>query len=223
MDQDKPKKFKFIPKIPKRKTHDDYYFNPVKARKKNEGDDVSNSSSLNDSVLTLKDDPVPKWLKWKDRIVAFDYLVMHNQIKWLKNNIFVDDKNFFFYVKKHNNVKSLLMVREAVRLWMSEYMEQINRYERLYDKDIDKTLRNPIAKFMKLDKESLIEKNNKYLELMDEYKQKFNSVNRKFGVTRNKILKIDSDYNEIMKNIKNKEELFQHFYNMNYTCIIVNY
>lgn len=221
MDQEKPTKFNFTPKIPKRKTHDDYYFNPAKARKKNEGDDVKDSSSLETSTLT--DNPVPKWLKWKDNMVVFEYLAMEKQIKWLKDNIFVDDKNFFFYIKRHNNVKSLLMVREAARMWMSDYMEKLNQYEKLFDKDIDKTLRNPIAKFIKLNKESLIEKNNKYLKLKDEFKQKFNSVNRKFGIVRNKILKIDSDYNDVLKDIKNKEELFQHFYNMNYTCIIVNY
>lgn len=222
MDQDKHGKFNFIPKIPKRKTHDDYYFNPVKNRKRNESEG-GNNSSLNGETSTLKDNPVPKWLKWKDRMVVFEYLAMEKQIKWLKDNIFVDDKNFFFYIKRHENVKSLLMVREATRMWMSEYMAKFNHYERLYDKDVDKTLRNPIAKFIKLDKESLIEKNNICLELKDEYKNKFNSVNSKFGVIRNKILKIDPDYNNVLKSIKNKEELFQHFYNMNYTCIIVNY
>lgn len=219
---EKRSKFNFIPKVLKRKTHDDYYFNPVKARKKIEGDYVSNSY-LNGETSTLKDNPVPKWLKWKDHMVVFEYLAMEKQIKWLKDTIFVDDKNFFFYIKRHNNVKSLLMVREATRMWMSEYMEKVNYYDRIYDKDVDKTLRNPIAKFIKLDKESLIEKNNKYLELKDEFKQKFNSVNRKFGIVRNKILKIDPDYNDVLKDIKNKDELFQHFYNMNYTCIIVNY
>lgn len=213
MDSDKPsKKFNFVPKIPKRKSHDDIYYNPVKAKKAKVEKSEDESVGSNDEI---------GWVKFKNHIVDLTFGNMEKQIYWLRDKIFVDDKNFFYYLKRQSNNKNIyLMVREAARLLKSDYSSKLLYYKKMYNPYIDRTINNSPFKL----KEQIIRQNNDtYFKLYDEYRVKNNSVNRKFGIVRNKLLKMDPGMNYILKNIGNKEQLFKYLYESNYKTITVNY
>lgn len=221
--QDKGKrKLEFVPKVPKRNGESVKYINPVKNKrikmdKEGPYNDVDNTPFDNNNK--------GEWVKWSDRIVTFDYLVLSKQIKWLKDNIFVDDKNFFYYINKHNEKMVLMVVREAVRLLMSECMSQVNYYKKQYNPafETEKILVNPIVKYFKISDESLKGKNERYGKLLIEYQQKFNSSNRKMGIVRYRLLKLDPSLNKILKSISSQDNLFDYFYLKGYKTITVNY
>lgn len=213
MDSNKPsKKFNFVPNIPKRKSHDDIYYNPVKAKKAKVEKSEDESVGSNDEI---------GWVKFKNRIVDLTFENMEKQIYWLRDNIFVDDKNFFYYLKRQSNNKNVyLMVREAARLLKSDYSSKLLYYKKMYNPYIDRTINNSPFKL----KEQIIRQNNDtYFRLYDEYRVKNNSVNRKFGIVRNKLLKMDPGMNYVLKNVGNKEQLFKYLYESNNKTITVNY
>lgn len=207
----KSSKFKFVPKIPKRKLED----KPVNVLD-NEGKIVK----LEDIKSIEEPTGEVKWIKWEDRIEDLSYDGVVRQIKWLKETIFVDEKNFFFYVKKHRSKITLLMIREAGRMLKSEYASKMVYFKNKYNPDIEKTINYSPFKM----KEQVVrEKNKTYYSLYEEYKRKNNSVNRLFGITRVKILNIDSKMKYALKMIQNKEQLFRYLYESDYKTITVNY
>lgn len=228
MEQENNKEGKrliFKPKIPKRNGDSVKYINPVKSKKQKlckdvQGDDSTNINHVEISKPVIEED---KWIKWSDRIVKFDFLVMSKQIRWLKDNIFVDDKNFFFYTKRHNEKMSLMVIREAIRMSMSEHMSKFNYYNKQYNPNIENNLATPLIKYFKINEDSLKEKNEEYKRLAIEYKQKFNSVNRKMGIVRNRILKLDASMKKVLHSVTNEEKLFDYFYLKGYKTITVNY
>lgn len=207
----KPSKFKFVPKVPERKLED----KPLTVVD-NEGKIVK----LEEIKPIEEPTEEVKWIKWEDRIEDLTYDGMVCQIKWLKENIFIDDKNFFYYVKKHRSKITLLMIREAGRMLKSEYTSKILYFKNKYNPDIEKTINySPF----KLKEKVILEKNKTYYSLFEEYKRKNNSVNRLFGITRVKILNIDDKMKYALKRIQNKEQLFSYLYESEYKTITVNY
>ena len=229
MEESKGKRLKFVPKIPKRNGESLKYINPVKSKKRkleDNGDkEVFTDVDVKSVELPLKVNDENYWVKWQDRVVTFDYLVLSKQIQWLKENIFVDDKNFFFYIKRHNEKMVLMVVREAIRLLMSECMSKVKYYQKQYNPNFEteRVLVNPIVKYFKISDESLKEKNDQYGKLVIEYQQKFNSSNRKMGIVRYRLLKMDPSLNKILKSISSKDNLFDYFYLKGYKTITVNY
>ena len=234
MDSDKPsKKFNFVPNIPKRKSHDDIYHDPIKSKKVKveKSDDENVVSTLNSegseyvslpisNVENVGDDEIG-WIKFKNRIVELTFVNLEKQIYWLRDNIFVNDKNFFYYLKRQSNNKNIyLMVREAARLLKSEYSSKLIYYKKMYNPYIDRTINNSPFKL----KEQIVRQtNDSYFKLYEEYRIKNNSVNRKFGIVRSKLLKMDPGMNYVLKNVGNKEQLFKYLYESNNKTITVNY
>lgn len=207
----KPSKFKFVPKIPERKLEN----KPV-----NVVDDEGKIVKIEEIKPIEEPTEEIKWIKWEDRIEDLSYDGLICQIKWLKENIFVDDKNFFYYVKKHRSKITLLMIREAGRMLKSEYASKMQYFKNKYNPDIEKTI--DYSPF-KLKEKIIREKNQIYYSLFEEYKRKNNSVNRLFGITRVKILNIDDKMKYALKRIQNKEQLFSYLYESEYKTITVNY
>lgn len=225
MEESKGKRLKFKPRVPKRNGDSVKYINPMKSKRQKLDKDDNNDDNTDIKYVEIPKPEIEedKWIKWNDRIVEFDFLVMSRQIRWLKDNIFVDDKNFFFYIKRHNEKMVLMVVREAVRMSMSENMSKFNYYNKQYNPNIENNLATPFVKYFKINEDSLKEKNEEYKRLAIEYKKKFNSVNRKMGIVRNRILKLDASMKKVLHSVTDEEKLFNYFYLKGYKTITVNY
>ena len=195
MDQKKDKgkrKLEFTPKVPKRNGESVKYINPVKNKKiKLDNVDSENVDGdkkyfpIDGKVLIPSKANKDKWVKWSDRIVMFNALVLSDQIKWLKDNIFIDDKNFFYYIKKHNEKMVLMVVREAARCAKSYYKSMAEYYQERYVPDLEMRYKTkPLLKWFQMDTEKMKEKNDNYREVSIEYNKVYKNVNRYLGVLR---------------------------------------
>jgi hypothetical protein len=239
MDQKQEKgkrKFEFIPKVPKRNGESVKYINPVKNKKiklDNLGNENLNDEDLGNNKKYFPVDGkalIPSnvdregWVKWSDRIVMFNALVLSDQIKWLKENIFIDDKNFFYYIKKHNEKMVLMVVREAARCAKSYYKSMAEYYHEKYVPDLEIRYKTkPLLKWFQMDMEKMKEKNNHYRDLSIKYNTIFKNVNRYLGVLRYRLIHMDASLVQILNHINSEEELYNYFYLKCYKTITVNY
>lgn len=147
---------------------------------------------------------------------------IQNQINWLLKNIFNKNKNvnklFYGYTKTHNNIPSLLMVRQALKKHIFEINNLIKYYKKKYDPNIIKNLNN--NKF-DLNKDELLKRNATYLDKIYSQENYVKNLNRLFFALKNKLLKLDDNLK--LKAFKNEHSIFDYINHNNIQYITINY
>lgn len=164
--------------------------------------------------------PEPKWIKWKDTIKELNYYTLTDQITWLKDTIYKDNKNFYFYLKKHNTLNNLLIIRESARLRMSNLANEHHYWRKKYNPNIEKSIQKSM---FKINKQILLENNKTYKSEFDKITKQINDTNKKLAIIRKRILALDENNSKIIKMIKNKEQLLAYLLDKNNKTITTNY
>lgn len=164
--------------------------------------------------------PEPKWIKWKDTIKELNYYTLTDQITWLKDTIYKDNKNFYFYLKKHNTLNNLLIIRESARLRMSNLASEHHYWRKKYNPNIEKSIQKSM---FKINKQILLENNKTYKSEFDKITKQINDTNKKLAIIRKRILALDENNSKIIKMIKNKEQLLAYLLDKDNKTITTNY
>ena len=159
-----------------------------------------------------------KWLTWTDTKITPNIYNIENQIIWLNNNLYKDNKNFYYFTKNHKDIPSLLMIRQSLKEEMSKTMTNQKYYEKKYDPKIfDKFLTD----YLNLNKDKLLEKNSIYYNKIYFYKYKFKELQHKFFYIRKLLLNLDDNLK--LKAFRNKKDLIDYFNHNNYEYITITY
>lgn len=164
--------------------------------------------------------PEPKWIKWKDTIKELNYYTLTDQITWLKDTIYKDNKNFYFYLKRHNTLNNLLIIRESARLRMSNLASEHHYWRKKYNPNIEKSIQKSM---FKINKQVLLENNKTYKSEFDKITKQINDTNKKLAIIRKRILALDENNSKLIKMIKNKEQLLAYLLDKNNKTITTNY